>query len=823
MTRRLEDYDAKRDFGATPEPPGETGGSETGRVYVVHKHAATRLHYDLRLEYGGVLMSWAVPKGPSLDTGQRRLAVHVEDHPVDYGSFEGTIPEGEYGGGTVMLWDRGTWSPRGDVEQSMSAGKLEFDLAGEKLEGRFALIHTGARKEGRERDRWLLIKEKDDRVRSHQEYDVTKAEPDSVATGRTMDEIAEEPAEEDAEGDPHSGARAPDPASVRGAVAGAFPAEPRPQLASPASGPPGGSGWVHEVKHDGYRLMIAVQDRRARVLTREGHDWTDRFPSLADAAAALPAEAVLLDCEAVAPGPGGVSDFGALQTALSEGRRGDVVAFCFDLLHLDGYDLRPAPLTVRKEALAGLLRGAGPLVYSDHVEGARDEVLARACEMGAEGLVSKKADSPYRPGRSRTWLKSKCVHRQEFVVVGFTEPGGGDGIGALAVAYVDDGGTLTYAGKVGSGLDERTGSGLRGRLESLRTDEPSPARTPDGAAGRDVRWVEPEVVVEVAFAGWTGAGNLRHPAFKGVREDRDPATIVRERPVAEEDEAVVLGVRLTHPERVMVPRGPTKLDLARYYAAVAPHVLRHLAGRPLTLLRCPEGSAGECFWQRHVEEGLLAHVAPVTAHDKDYVFVREPAGLVELVQYLVVEFHVWGVVQDHPDRPDRLVFDLDPGPDVDWDTVRAAALAVREVLAGRKLTSFVKTSGGKGVHVVVPIQPEVPVTDAALAAKVLAEDVVAASGGTMTVDPRKSARPGRIFLDWHRNGAGQSTVAAYTVRAREGAAVSTPLTWDELRAGTDPADLTPEVVLAKLEVSGDPWEDIGEVGQRLPQEALPGV
>jgi bifunctional non-homologous end joining protein LigD len=818
MGERLGEYERKRDFSRTPEPRGEAEGS--GRAYVIHKHAASRLHYDLRLEHDGVLMSWAVPKGPSLDTKQRRLAVHVEDHPVEYGRFEGVIPEGEYGAGTVMVWDRGTWRPHDDVDEALDSGKLVFDLEGEKLVGRFALIHTGARKGGSDERQWLLIKERDEYVRPADEYDVTAAQTLSTATGRTMEQIA-------------AGLPADLPRQARPAE---LESQPAPQLASNADRAPAGNGWVHEIKHDGYRLMLVRDGEHAKVLTREGADWSDRFPPLVQAVLDLPANSAIVDCEAIVPGEHGISDFGALQEALAARDAERVYAYCFDLPYLDGHDLSDVPLLERKRLLERLIASAGAsrLRFSEHLEGDRERILSHACSLGAEGIVSKRADSPYRPGRSRTWLKSKCVRRQEFVVLGYL-PADDEhrGFRALLLGYHDADGALAYAGRVGGGFSEKTRELVTSRLEDVRSDTaPLPSDPPDADGAV---WVEPTIVVEARFAEWTRSGRLRQPSFVGVREDVPPETVVKEpsptdetgivsgssKPTAGPD--LVAGVRITHPDKIMIAEGPSKLALAEYYAAAAPHVLRYLAGRPLTLLRCPDGADGSCFWQRHVEEGLIPGVRAFDAHDREYVTVDDAEGLVGLVQYLTVEFHTWGSSAAEPDVPDVLVFDLDPGPRIDWDDVRAAALVVREILSRHDLSAFVKTSGGKGLHVVTPIEPAAHVKEAAAAAKSLSQQIAAAGPGRLTIDPRKSARESRIFIDWHRNGAGQGTVAPYIPRARIGAPVSTPITWEELRKLSDPRVFDMDAVLARLAHIDDPWAGIRDERGHLPQEPLPGL
>lgn len=822
MGAPLDEYEQKRNLPDSPEPPARTSHSATGRRYMIHKHAATRLHYDLRLEHDGVMLSWAVPKGPSLDTKQRRLAVHVEDHPVDYADFEGVIPEGEYGAGTVMVWDDGEWSPHGDVDESLASGKLVFDLEGRKLAGRFALIHTGARKTGREKDQWLLIKEKDGYVRPSAEYDVTAEAPESAASGRTMEQISED-------GETASGDDDEPPSWPEGAIASDMPRSFEPMLASRVASPPVGAGWIHELKHDGYRILALIDNGNAMLLSRSGEDYTERFASLAAAFARLHVDSAAIDCEAVVLAADGTSSFAALQQALSERSTGDAVAFCFDLVYLDGYDLSHASFESRRAALERVLAGVEnrSLRVSEGLDVEGAALLDAACRLGAEGIVSKRKDSPYFAGRSRHWLKTRCVQRQEFVVGGFTAPKRGTtGFGALVVGYYESG-SLAYAGRVGSGFSERMRDEIASRLSPIVLDSSPFAEEISPVEGRAVTWVKPLLVAEVAFTEWTSSGKLRHPRFVGLRDDKDPADVVRESSLREVPGIVgdptVLGVKITHPERRMVANGPTKLELAKFYSGAAQAVLAHLEGRRLTLLRCPSESQAECFWQRHIEAGLLPHVETEADGESEWIHLFTAEGLVELVQYLAVEFHAGGSGVELPDRPDRIVFDLDPGPDVDWDTLRAGALLVRTVLENIGLVPFLKTTGGHGLHVVAPIEPRVPTADVALATKSIAQSAVELSGGRMTLDPKKSARPGRIFLDWHRNSVGQSAVAAYTVRARPRALVATPITWDELADAKAPLAFATSDVLERLDRDGDPWAAMDASRGRLAQEPLPGM
>ncbi len=830
----LDEYRRKRDFAKTAEPSGGGAGarkpsagrgrgqseSDGGLSFVVHKHAARRLHYDLRLELEGVLLSWAVPKGPSLDPTDKRLAMHVEDHPLDYAPFEGTIPPGEYGAGAVIVWDRGTWRPLdegpAEARAALEEGTLKFELAGEKLAGAWMLVRMKPRP-GESGEAWLLIKERDAHARPRDEYDVLDARPESVASGRTVEEVASAGA-----GAAGSRTEPPGPAPA--------PADVPVQLATLSAAPPTGTRWLHEVKYDGYRLRIALAGGGARVLTRGGEEWTDRFPELAAAARNLPATDALLDGEAVVFGEHGVPDFGALQDALSTGDSSRIIYLAFDVLHLDGRDLRGEPLLERKRLLGELLGSAGPdspLRFADHVEGRGTDFLAAACSLGLEGAISKRADAPYRPGRTSDWRKTRCAHRQEFVVAGATAPRGSRrGFGALLLGVYTDEGELAYAGRVGSGFRERDLEVIGRLLVQLETSDP-PLADPPSIPGRSIRWVRPELVVEVEFAEWTAAGLLRQPRFLGMREDRDPRTVRREEPAQSTETAPVptpapRTARLTSPNKALFPAGDTpgssavtKADLAAYYREVAPAMLPHLAGRPLSVVRCPHGRTGECFFQKHPDRGFprQLHTLDVVERSGEsaiYFYLDDADGLIALVQLGVLEIHAWNSVHTAPDTPDRIVFDLDPGPGVEPDEVRAAAFTVRDTLAELGLTGFVKTTGGHGLHVVAPIVPD-PAHDydtVRAFAREVVDHLAAAEPERFTARMAKSARPGRIFVDYLRNAHGATAIAAYSTRARPGAPVAVPLTWEELAEEFSPLALDVHTVPERLTAldGADPWD-----------------
>jgi bifunctional non-homologous end joining protein LigD len=777
---RLEEYRRRRDFRRTGEPRGRAArkARAPGGRFVVQRHDARRLHYDFRLELDGVLKSWAVPKGPSLVPGERRLAAETEDHPLEYAEFEGRIPAGEYGAGKVAIWDRGRWQAIGDPHAGLAKGALEFRLAGEKLRGRWRLVRMQPRNERRGRASWLLIK-------GHDEH--------KKPAGRRENELQALPC----------AVRAPLPRALA------------PQLATLVDEPPDGEGWIHELKLDGYRLIAYVENGRVRLLTRAGHDWTERFAGVAAAFATLPVRAALFDGEAVVLDAHGRSNFQALQQALAGGR-GELHLFLFDCLHLDGWDLRECRLDLRKEVLRALfdqVPAGSPLRFSDHQTGGGPAFFAEACRSGVEGIVSKRADAPYRSRRSRAWLKVKCTRRQELVIAGFTEPAGSrTGLGALLLAAHDDGGALRYAGKVGTGFDAATLADLRARLAPLERDEPAVAGAP---RARGQHWVEPRLVAEVAFTEWTADGRVRHPSFVGLREDK-PASQVRfehakpleaAAPAAGGSRIVqVAGVRLSTPERVYFPEsGVTKLELAQYYERMQARVLPGLEGRPLTLVRCPEGREGECFYQKRADRSIPALVPRVVVKEgrAPYAMVNDLPSLIALVQVGVLELHVWGARADRLDRPDILVVDLDPDPSVPWRRVADTALLLRALFDELGLVPFVRSTGGKGLHVVVPLERRTGWDEVKSFAQALVAQIVRTAPGEYTARMSKAQRHGKIFLDVFRNAPEATAIASWSVRARPGAPVAAPLAWERLGADERPV-LSLRDALATLS-EPDPW------------------
>ncbi|GAA0587148.1 DNA ligase D [Caenispirillum bisanense] len=877
----LAAYVAKRDFSKTREPPASAPKRRRkgdAPIFVVQKHDATRLHWDFRLEMNGVLASWAVTRGPSLDPADKRLAVHTEDHPMDYAGFEGAIPKGQYGGGTVMLWDGGTWEmlEGDDPVAQVEKGKLDFLLHGQRMQGRWALVRMGGRKASdKGKDNWLLIKKKDDFSRPGEGEALVRTFMTSAVTDRSMETIARE-----------EGAAPPDPAPANKAPArkaaakaaparrggAALPAFVAPQLATREPRPPAGADWLHEIKFDGYRMIGRVEGGKARLLTRSGKDWTPRFKALAAALAALPADSLMVDGEIVVQDEAGASDFGLLQQAIADKQTDAILFHLFDCLFLDGEDLRDQPLVARKDRLRALLEAAdlppdALLRYSDHIDGAGPRVWEKACGMRLEGVISKRRDGPYRSGRGRDWVKSKCIERQEFVIGGFTEPTkGGPGIGALAVGYHDAHGALAYAGKVGTGYTEAVGRSLRKALEA-RLRKTCPFTEGGAKTERDIRWVKPDLVAEVEYGAWTREGILRHAAFKGLREDKDARDVVLEPPaatpagegyaetVATEPEPdpepepapapapkrrpaaaraagkaeapSFRGVRITSPERVVYPgQGLTKGEIAAYMDAVADHMLPYVADRPLGLVRCPEGRGDSCFFQRHPGMGLAKSVSgvPVTekGKTKTHVMITDAAGLIGLAQSGVMEIHPWGARADDLAHPDVMILDLDPDPSVAFATVRAAAQEVRQRLADLGLVSFVKTTGGKGLHVVVPLPQrrndwaEVKGFSQALARQMAADDP-----GAYVAVMTKAKRTGRIFIDYLRNGQGATAIAPFSTRSREGAPVAVPVTWEELPRLASGARWTVETLPARLKrLKADPWEGYFQLRQSLTRKAL---
>ena len=814
----LAPYNRKRDFTVTREPKGRKAKAAPGDSYVIQKHAARRLHYDLRLEMDGVLKSWAVTRGPSLVPGEKRLAVHVEDHPLDYGGFEGTIPKGEYGGGSVIVWDRGRWRPVGDAKRGYAKGHLEFEIEGEKLHGRWHLVRMGKRR-GEKRENWLLIKSEDDFARGADDPDILEEEPNSVVSGRSVEAVVEGSApswsskEKPAAKTARARRKKADPAA-------ALPEDVGLSLATLAARPPAGPKWIHEVKFDGYRILARLSQGTVTLVTRGGLDWTERFEGpVTEALAALPVDTAILDGEIVVESGHGGSDFSALQADLSAGRKDRFVFYAFDLLFLDGEDLRDKALLSRKEKLARLIGDGRPaLRWSEHFEESGDLVLTHACRLSLEGVVSKDRTAPYKAGRNRLWIKSKCSDRQEFVIGGYVvSTVSSHAIGSLALGVYEDG-SLRHVGRVGTGFSAATAEALFERLQAIRSEESPFSGKLSAAERRGLVPVRPELVAEVEFRGWTGDRHLRHAAFRGIRDDKPARDVVLEAPAGRKKTAAApaepkRSVTLTHPDRVYWPdAGVTKAGLADYYSEIWPRIAPFVAGRPLALLRCPEGITGQSFFQKHAWKGMNRHV--LTVHDPadpaetPMIAIADLDGLIGLVQGAVLEIHPWGAPIRDWDRPDMIVMDLDPGDGVAFPAIIEAAQEVRARLKEAGLESFVKTSGGKGLHVVAPLKPKAQWPAVKRFTQELARAMASDTPDRYVATISKSRRTGKILVDYLRNQRGATAVAAYSTRARPGAPVSMPLAWDELTPAIGPAYFTVANAPARIAAQrSDPWAD----------------
>ncbi len=876
----LELYQKKRNFKTTPEPKGRVGARKPKALsFVIQKHAASHLHYDFRLELGGVLLSWAVPKGPSLDPQDKRLAMHVEDHPLDYGSFEGIIPPGQYGSGTVLLWDRGTWIPKEDPVAGYAKGRLKFELAGEKLTGGWILVKSHGGRYGGDKS-WLLMKENDEHARRGAAR-IVDARPESVVSGRGLEEIASDPEREwqsnrSAKANARGGAvrrkatkAAPreatktakrvapklELAALEGARRSADPEWLAPELATLVTEAPGGDEWLHEIKYDGYRMLCHVAGGRCTIFSRNRKDWTAELPALAAAMAGLPVAAAWIDGEVIAPDAQGRSSFQALQNAFAGDGADRLAYYAFDLPWVDGFDLRTVPLSQRKRVLRELVpRGEGMVRYSDHVDGDGAAFFAAACKLGLEGIVSKRRDAAYRGQRGRDWVKVKCAQRQEMVVGGWTDPQGSRaGFGALLLGVHDSDGKLRYAGKVGTGFDDRTLVSLSAALRKRAAEQAPFVDAPTGAEGRRAHWVTPDLVAEVTFTEWTQDNTLRHPSFQGLRTDKPARDVVREVPGVAADGAqgaapsapavkptrtravkpaaprtpnvgatdapvnrpsqvsaadVVAGVTLSHPAKVLYREaGITKRELAEYYVAVAEHVVPALAQRPLTLVRCPNGYHAHCFYQKHAKESLGEYLQPVEVPDGGgtYMMANSIGAVVALVQMGVLEIHPWGSRAGALDRPDTIVMDFDPDEALPWSSLVDAVTVLRKLLDKLGLRSFLRTTGGKGLHVVVPIAATHDWSTIKAFTKAIADLMVQTFPDRFTAKLTKRTRTGKIFIDYLRNAEGATAIASYSVRAKANAPVAMPIDWSELAKDVRFDHFNLRNALARLRKRRDPW------------------
>ena len=834
----LKAYRDKRNFDITPEPADGGVANETERVFVIQKHWATRLHYDFRLELDGTMKSWAVPRGPSFDSADKRMAVHVEDHPLSYNQFEGTIPPKQYGAGKVIIWDKGTWVPIGDPQKGYAEGKLKFELRGHKLHGHWTLVRMKQRP-GERQEAWLLIKERDDHVRTASDFSVVDEMPDSVKSlpdrpppkaSAAAAPVAR--ATRPAQPGPTSAPAGPPP----GARKAQLPDTLQPELATLVdSPPPDPDNWVYEIKFDGYRMLARAEQGKVRLVTRNGNDWTHKLPELAAALQDMELPDGWYDGEIIMPGDRVPADFQALQGAFDTARTADIVYYLFDVPYCAGYDLREVPLEQRREVLQRVVerKPAANVRFSAVFEAAPQDIVASACRLGLEGVVAKRRDSAYVTRRSSDWVKLKCGQRQEFVIGGYTDPKGSrTGIGSLLLGVHDEDGKLRYAGNVGTGFNDRVLRDIRERLDALAADKP--AFAPDPELPRNAHWVKPQLVAEVAFGEWTRTGRIRHSVFHGLRDDKKPAAIVREQPLHEPAQdkparaakavktakpastaasaALPASLRVSHPDRVIDAKsGKTKIELVRYYALVAPLMMEHLEGRPVSLVRAPAGVGGELFFQKHLErynmDGVEQLDPALSPDHKPMLEIASPQGLLSAAQMNVIEFHTWNAVKSAIGKPDRMTFDLDPGQGVGWPQVQQAAQLVRAMLTELQLPAFVKTSGGKGLHVVVPLKKQFDwdtVKDFSAAivqhlARTIPERFVAKSG------PKN--RVGRIFIDYLRNGFGATTACAWSARARPGLGISVPIAWDELDGLKSGDQWTVTTVHQRLDRGNTPWQD----------------
>jgi bifunctional non-homologous end joining protein LigD len=837
----LAEYTSKRDFSKTPEP-GPTRKGKTGNSFVIQKHAARRTHFDFRLEHDGVLKSWAVTRGPSLDPAEKRLAVRTEDHPLEYGGFEGVIPKGEYGGGPVMIWDRGTWEPIGDPDEGLAKGDLKFRLNGDRLKGDWVLVRMKGGKNDGKRENWLLIKKRDDYAQAGDEP--TQTYETSVVSGRDMDQIAT--------GDVpvwQSNRSKKTPEDLRPRPTGktavrtkrvAGPDFVPPELATLESEVPDAEGWLHEVKYDGYRILGRKVGQEVTLFSRSGLDWTVRFPAIAKALSSLPCDTALVDGEVAFVLPSGLTSFKSLQEHIDTPDQA-IRYFLFDLLFLDGEDWRKKPLRARKERLHELLSAKdlpGRLVYADHVQGAGPAFYAQACAAGLEGIVSKRAEAPYRSGRGKDWLKIKCGQRAEFVIGGYSRSTAKDRPFASLLLGTFEDGELNYAGKVGTGFNGAELYALAKRFKPLER-KISPFKEVPASERPDAVWLEPKLVGEVAFTEWTRDGRLRHPSFQALRDDKPARDVHREVPEDEalgeqprtakpsqpKDDPMFAGVTLTSPDKVLYPDiGLTKIDLARYYEAVADAMLPYILTRPLSLVRCPEGAEKECFFQRHGMKGMSKAIKEIAIPGgetkKRYLYIDDETGLFGLVQIGVLEIHDWGVSLDPIDKPDRVVFDLDPDEGFDFASLKSAAIEVRDFLGELGLKSFLKATGGKGLHVVAPLRPALGWDGVKGFAKAVADALVQARGDRYTANMAKTARTGKIFVDYLRNQRGGTAIANYSTRARKGATVAVPLRWDELKALKSAAPYNVKTLPARLKtLRADPWNGFFKTRQSITAKA----
>jgi len=804
MAEKLESYNKKRDFKKTGEPKGKAQRSSKKLRFVMQHHIASRDHFDVRLEWNGALVSWAVPKGPSFNVGDKRLAVKVEDHPLDYRNFEGTIPKGEYGGGTVMIWDEGLWQPRGDAGQGLGKGSLKFVLEGKRLKGSWALVRMKA-KPNDKNDNWLLVKEDDEYAKKSAGIENFKS---SVRTGRTMSQI-ERGQDSEAAKNPFKSADV--------------------QLAKLADTVPKSGDWVYEVKYDGYRILAFIERDAVRLVTRNRHDYTKKFKAAAQSLREwADSRAMILDGEMAVMDSDGKTDFQALQNYIRNPEKKSLRYIVFDILALDGVDLRDRQLIERKEILKKLMKDApANLFYSAHVKGKGRQSLKAACRMKLEGVIGKKANSTYSGTRNGDWIKIKCETRQQFVICGYTRSNKKtSGISSVILGVLEDD-RWKYVGRAG-GMSQRTGNDLEHKFKGITRKTAAFKEAPKPRSNEIIVWLRPRFTAEIRFAEWTKDGHLRHAVFLGLREDKDvndadkkakPASRKKTgRPAPGANECVVEKVKITSPDKIIFDKPKTtKEDVAKYYRKVAKRMMPYLDNRLISAIRCPEGAASDCFFKKHPaagSKGIVAVPLENSAGDtSDFFYIPDVFGLISEVQMNTLEFHVWGSCADNLERPDIMVFDLDPDEGMNLKKVRRGVRDLKSILDELSLVSYLKTSGGKGYHVVVPLKPTASWREFSDFAKNIAKVMEEKWPDRYTSNVRKASRKGKIFIDWIRNSRGATSVAPYSVRARRGAPVSMPISWRELDA-VAPGGINMDQALKRL-ARKDPWDGFFKNSRKL--------
>lgn len=849
----LKTYKAKRNFDVTSEPAEGGVPNEQELSFVIQKHWASRLHYDFRLELDGTMKSWAVPKGPSFDSRDKRMAVHVEDHPISYNTFEGTIPEKQYGAGKVIIWDKGTWIPLVDPRKGYRDGNLKFELRGHKLHGKWVLVRMKAGKYGNEKQEpWLLIKEKDEFVRPAAEYSVIDEMPDSVAklgnkkipaakktsADKTEKVIVKSTKEKTGARRKSSKSPAGTTRMPEGVVKAKLPATFSPQLATLVDGPPiDADQWLYEIKFDGYRIVARIDGKDVKLITRNGNDWTDKLPKLAQALKELNLAPSWLDGEIIVIDDNGLPNFQLLQNAFDNSKTQKIIYYVFDLPFHDGHDLRDVSLVERRALLQALLEKAPSEVvrYSDTFEANGGDVVASACQIGLEGVIGKRKTSTYVSRRSADWIKLKCAQRQEFVIGGYTDPKGSrKGIGSLLLGVHDEEGNLLYAGNVGTGFNDKILAEVRAKLDALKSDKNPFSSETD--INKKAHWVKPTLLAEVSFGQWTDTGKIRHSVFHGLREDKKAKAIIREKPVSAQSvsksnpsattapelpSSLPKSLKISHGDRVIDPStGLTKIDLIRFYALVAPLMMPHLKGRPVSLVRAPEGITGQLFFQKHMDDPLEGISLLDPALDPEHASLMEiakPLGLLSAAQMNVVEFHTWNAIKTAIDKPDRMTFDLDPGEGIEWKIMQESTLLMRSFLEQLGLRSFVKTSGGKGLHVVVPLKRRYDWDTIKDFSKSIVDHMAQTLPMRFVAKSGPKNRVGKIFIDYLRNGFGATTVAAWSVRSRPGLGVSVPLEWDEVDKLHSSSQWSVANIHTRLDKGNTPWDDYEKSAQNVTQ------